>query len=309
MNSVDSLMIKIFNSKTMRNKANLLRGASIFLLFSCHYTFAAIYSTIDKVEISGIIYKETHYTYTIRAWDYDDGAPNPCYKLPYCTIALSHRHFSDGRSGSIQTGWRGSKTPCILSSRTIGELGICLRDNPSSFGASDEGSESGVRLRIPYVGITDHTGGAVTQECVGIFYAPNAVSSSAQKLLMLPGSVCGIAPPPAGACKMADNLEINHGVLDVTEVNGASAESILNIDCNQNIPAKIYLDNTEGTISLSDDIKSVITANGVSVKDGAKVNLAQGANSIKIRSQLAVSSSPISGGEFQGNGVLILTLQ
>ncbi|MES3576147.1 MrpH family fimbial adhesin [Enterobacter cloacae] len=308
MNNVKSWSVKLLNLIAQK-KVSLLRGASVMLFFVFHGTIAAIYSTIDKVEVSGIVFKETRYTYTIRAWDYDDGASNPCYKLPACTIAISHRHYSDGRSGSIQTGWRGSKVPCILSSRTIGELGICLRDNASSFGAADEGSESGIRLNIPFVSTTLHSGGAVTQECVGIFYATHAVASSEQKLIMLPGSVCGIAPPPAGACKMADNLEINHGVLDVTEVNGASAESVLNIDCNQAIPAKIYLDNTEGTISLSDDIKSIITANGAGVKDGAKINLAQGANSIRIRSQLTTSSLSVGSGEFQASGVLILTLQ
>ncbi|HGM6401961.1 TPA: hypothetical protein ACKP77_004447 [Serratia marcescens] len=48
-------------------------------------------------------------------------------------------------------------------------------------------------------GSTFHVGKAITQECVGLFYNNRSgYGDDDSNAIMMPGSICGIAPPPVG---------------------------------------------------------------------------------------------------------------
>lgn len=268
---------------------------------------ASIWSFINSTSNSG---RDILYDYTISSWDYDDATPNPCFNTT-CIVGISHRHTNSGSGGNNSgAGWTeawyasaSSGVACVRSSRTIGELGQCLRDNPSNKGIT------GRQLITPYSGTpVHHNGSTITQECVGIFYKIGTANLNGG--IPMPGSICGIAPPPVGACGMPDNVEINHGSLSAEEVAGNQRTVQFVIDCNQKLSAKLFLTNMENDrLKLGDSgITSSLLINGRPLTNqGVPLTLAASVNTINVSSTLASSGNTPSGA-FQGEGVLLLAM-
>nr|WP_162790956.1 hypothetical protein [Enterobacter roggenkampii] len=195
----------------------------------------------------------------------------------------------------------------MVEAATVGELGICLRDklsnDPNHIGAVH------TYLTLPYSTRGIHTGSTVTQECVGVFY--NIGSSHIEKGTPLPGSVCGIAPPPYGACRIPDSIELDHGILSPEDVNGNSVSTQFIIDCNMPLDAKIYVNMPENEyIPLGDSgIKSALKINQQSIVNGSgvAVNLSTGVNNINISSTLSATSNVIAG-SYQGQSIIVLAV-
>lgn len=251
---------------------------------------AAIYSFISNTTGTA---EQAQYEYTIDSW-VDDSNPNPCYGLPKCEISINHRHYADGTGATPAVEWRGG---CVVTSETMNSLKQCLTSSDSP----------GIVLNLPYSSVFTHTGEAVTQECVGLFYGDFGSADINWKLL--PGSVCGIAPPPVGACTLQGEIILDHGTLSTDMANGNTVSTSLNIDCNQNVDAKLALVNAEEGISMDNGhIISQIFVNDIPLSNGpAPVDLVTGQNSVTIKSLLNVNNPDI--GSYQASGVIILTIE
>lgn len=247
---------------------------------------------------------------TITSWDYDDPTPNPCFQGNSCSVGVNHRHTA-GTGGSYynEPTWGYDTTfggtPCVTESRTIGELGICLRDHPSDRG------KSGVFLQLPMDGVTRHQGTMVSQECVGIFIQPQTSAGTSAGYL-IPGSVCGIAPPPIGACSTPNDIMLDHGSLAQNAITGNTISSLFLIDCNQSVRGMLnMLVPADNYISLGNSgVKSSISINGTpALHDrGVPVNLVTGENRVTISSTLT-STGPVTAGSHQGDAIMVLSLQ
>lgn len=277
---------------------------TLLLLMLSVQSQAAIFSKITKSSTSS---GNSTYNYIISSWDYADETPNPCYKLPVCYIAISHRHNDLGGGGYPTTVWTSKGVPCVSTSQNIGELGECLATFPSNRKGEDHG-EVGVRLVTPYSGTAGHSGSTILQECVGIFWS-TALPSGAFGGNLLPGSVCGIAPPPVGACGMPDAIMLDHGSLAADSIEGNVAQQNIFIDCNKPIDGRLFLEGiNNGSLALGSGISSTIKLNGTPLDStGVNIPLKTGANLMNITSTLTSSGKPVEG-EHIGQGVLILAL-
>lgn len=280
---------------------------TLLLLMLAAPSHSAIFSKITKSTSSG---GDSTYYYVISSWDYADATPNPCFGLPVCYVGISHRHTLSGRNGATVTVWSSKGVPCVSSSATIGELGKCVAAFPSNIKGSSTSGTAGVRLVTPYSGMTGHIGNSVIQECVGIFWATSTMTEDNNVGTLLPGSVCGIAPPPAGACGMPDAIMLDHGSLAADDVQDHVAQQQISIDCNKSIDGRLYLQGgvSNGKLPLGGGITSTIALNGSTLTDaGMLIPLKVGANPLMITSTLSTSGK-ITTGEHTGQGVLILTL-
>lgn len=276
-------MAKFEIKSTMRN---IIIYCMLTASFSCN---AVIYSFINTTTGTA---EDAQYEYTIDSWT-DDNNPNPCFGLPDCEISINHRHFEDGTGATPSIEWRGG---CVVTSETMNALKQCLTSSDSP----------GIVLSLPYSSVFSHYGPAVTQECVGLFYGDFGSSEKGWKIL--PGSVCGIAPPPVGACSLQDSLTLDHGVLTSDTADGNTVSANLNIDCNQDLTAKVALVNAEeGIVMDNGNIISRIFVNEISLTEGpATVNLQTGSNSLLVKSKLQILNPTT--GSYQASGVLVLTI-
>ena len=283
--------------------AAVFRHALIGLLFLLPAAGqAAIYSYITQADGNP---EDVYYTFTIASWDYSDSTPNPCYNHEGCVVSINHRHHANGEGGTPSAVWGEG---CVPTSKTVGELGECLRDQRSSGGISNNNSYE-VNLVLPFSAKTHHSGDAVTQECVGIFY--NQSGPLFGDWYPLAGSICGIAPPPVGACGMPDSLELNHGTLKSGDVDGNQASAQFIIDCNMPISVQLYMTMlNNNTLPLGDgSIRSTISMNQQQMTEqGVSIDLKTGGNVVSVDSVLSTTGKPASG-DFVGQGVVVLALR
>lgn len=252
------------------------------------------------------------YDFIIDAWT-DDPSPNPCYGKQTCAIAIDHRHTNAGVNGenTIIAGWYSSSLPCIVSSVKMTDLRDCMLGQPATYSNVTEEvpSNKGVPFTLPYRALEWHRGNPVTQECVGLFWASKFGN---QTMHLLPGSVCGIVPPPIGACGMSNNIEIDHGSLPVSAVDGNLASTTFPVDCNKKVSIKFYvrgLENDRLPLNSGSGIYSQLTLNDNLISEqGVVINLLQGENILKLNSKL-ISDGKVISGEHKGQGVLIMTIE
>jgi len=264
-----------------------------------HYTNAAIYSNIISSEGDPT---HAYYHFTISSWDGGGNMGNPCYTNTLCSISINHRHTSDGMGGLNPVAqWTANSLPCIAKSQYMNQLRACMMNQQPSSGTDYSA------FRLPYDGFAWHTGDMVTQECVGLFYQ----NSPGAPWYPLPESICGLAPPPIGACSSPDNIVLDHRELPSSQVAFARTSTSFVLDCNQKVAGQFYLQGLENnTLPLgSGDIRSTLSISGMPLTShGVAVNLSSGVNTLEITSTLSVTG-PLQPGEHTGQGVLILALQ
>ncbi|WP_155959487.1 MrpH family fimbial adhesin [Klebsiella aerogenes] len=273
----------------------------LFYFMNISSVNSMIFSHIDKSEGTPTNAK---YYFTIDSFDNQDTTQNPCFGDTVCTVGINHRHSSKGEGGNAVfaewTGRKGASTSCVINVSTIGKLLNCLKNTDSNKGH--------VRLNVPLSGVTNHTGPAVTQECVGLFWKKGSSSAGGQ---LLPGSVCGIAPPPIGACSTPDSVVIDHKTLSESEVNLNNASATFIIDCNKKVAAKLYFKNlTGGKLNLGDgSIYSTLSIDNQPVNDnGFNKDLSTGSNYINLSSSLHTNGK-VKPGSYNGQAVMIISLQ
>lgn len=262
-----------------------------------HNGYATILSHIVDSEITNNG-TNTIYEYSIDSWEPDSNAlANPCYDNSSCVIGVSHRHGSDGTGSGMDPSatWTAMKYKCIFQAKDMNELRECLIKSGLSF---------------PKTGTVNHLGDVVTDECVGLFYKFSGITVDSD-LLLLPGSVCGLAPPPTGGCTLPESVTLDHGVLSSNNISGNTVSHSIEIQCNKEIDGKLYIEGLDnGVLDLGDNsIYSTLSINNTPVTDsGIHIGLVIGNNSVQIKSILATNGTPTTGNH-QGQAIMILALE
>ncbi|HIH8985054.1 TPA: hypothetical protein ACYUTL_004843 [Serratia marcescens] len=266
----------------------------ITLLFSLS-SFTAyaggIYSYITKSTGSP---EKAAYEYTVESWDEDIDIPNPCYGYFYCYIGIGHRHTDKGEvGGNLVEVYRLSNVRYI---KTVGELGREYK-----------------KLRpLPYSGIMLHEGGVreLTTECVGIYYIPTNGSSGTFQ--MMPGMVCGVAPPPAGICGFTNTMDItlDHGSVISTAQHEPISVNV-GMSCSQQSKLKLYVKTANnGRLDLQgpgSGVYSILRLNGVLADKGLDILVGPSGTNVSLSSQLFTNSST-SAGSYVASAVIVLAV-
>ncbi len=265
----------------------------MFGLFFSTTASAAIYSYIK--ETTGDNISATYY-YVIDRWDEEDpNARNPCYGAKKCNLQLNHRHYASGGGGLV--------TKVIIADITKYETMAEIR-------------EEAMRVfSIPYEGRITHIaehGEPPVQECVGLFYGTQIQNNYDANARLLPGSICGIAPPPVGACKvLEDSLLIDYKELYANELDDASRSVDVNITCNLDVEVNVYAagaDADEVVLRSDKSLLANLYLNDQPAPKGIAVTVTKNDKATISLKSILKTNGKVEPGAFSGSGYLILTL-
>lgn len=268
---------------------------SVMMLFSAS-SMAAIFSYIteSKVSNSG---KAADYTFIIQRWDPEPpGVLNPCYGWSKCYITINHRHQPDGSGGL--------RTTVILSHaekyRTMEELRVAVQNSG--------------KLPLPYgPKVAKHSGVPVDtiQECVGLFYQKSS-GGIADDGRLLPGSMCGIAPPPAGACQIIEgSVDMDYGDINEENLNNAYRKKTINVTCNKDMLVMAIASGMDGSsVRLRPDnsLYADLYLNDRPGENGATVFVQKFRTAPIEVSTILRTRGRVAPGPFSGVGTIILTM-
>ncbi|WP_437749999.1 MrpH family fimbial adhesin (plasmid) [Enterobacter mori] len=281
------------------------------IIFTCGLAFspvssAAIWSWIDSLTTCTANTTYCYdYVFTIASWDENDEAVNPCFGETACTLFVSHRHDSAGTSGSgVTRSWDASTYPFIVTARTMGDLG----------------KEINAVFPLPFSSTTNHQGNSVIgEECVGIFYAAGKnlgsndspiTNNSFLGFPLLPGSICGIAPSPSGACDFdQDVLTLDHGTLSRNELEGHEVSENVRISCTISQTLKLYIFSADN-VKLRDDgsLYSELYMNDNILSNEGLILEVSAQEIVSVKSILHTNGTP-EAGEFSGSTVMLITVE
>lgn len=253
---------------------------------------AAIFSYIT--EATGSPANAT-YTYIIERWDEEDpSVPSPCAGWSKCYININHKHNAAGQPGRVTVSLAD-----VTGLRTMREVRAKVLQSTS----------------FPRGGTAIHTGDPLSknQECVGLFYQSINSGLIETSGRLLPGSLCGIAPPPVGACRIVEpSININYGEIDEVSLPNATRSTSFHVTCNQDMNIVVIASGSDnGKVNLRKDnsLKARLYLNNrVPGQNGVSVYVPQNTSSnINISSELDVNGR-VSAGPFSGAGSVILTM-
>lgn len=262
-------------------------------LLTAYSAESAVYSYITRSEGTP---SNAKYWWTIEYWDTVDSTPNPCFGWSQCTAFIGHRHSDAGESGSwVSDG--NEYIDGIQSFRTVGEVGAAFQRNFS----------------LPRSGTQSHSGPAVTQECVGIYYKTSRGTSSAGGSPMMPSSLCGIVPPPVGKCEFTEtNLELTHGQVQLKNIEGNQARQTGYVRCTQTMDVMVYAagGGGNGLVNLRSDgsLKSRLTIGGVSGSTGVRIRALAGTKMPLEFVSTLTKVGAVEAGDFFGSATAIITM-
>ncbi|GLX63919.1 hypothetical protein KMU_19600 [Proteus vulgaris] len=265
---------------------------SVMMLFSTS-SMAAIFSYITESKLVGSTGAD--YTFIVQRWDPEPPTTlNPCYGWKRCYITVNHRHEADGSGGTA--------TRVVLT-------------NAQTYLTMEQLRQAVLaKLALPY-GPTKavHRGvdPSLLQECVGLFYQEES-GGIAKSGRLLPGSSCGIAPPPVGACQIIDgSVNLDYGEINENELNNARRAKSIYITCNKDMSVKVIATGmVSDRIPLRSDnsLYANLYLNNYSGEDGAIIYVPKGrATPVEVSSILRTNGR-VDAGFFSGSGALILTL-
>lgn len=272
----------------------------LFFIASVCYSSTYFSYVEDIVKGSGYTYY-----YQMDYWKASSPMePNPCVAVlgskgaKNCYFSINHLHSGKSTGG--------------IASRADWSCGINFANYPT-MASIIEAAQSQCGLTFPRKGESRHSGGITTDECVGIFVGETAKKSYAT---ILPGGICGIAPPPAGKCYFTSpdgngsTLELNHGALNANELNGDMQTSLFYIICNQDMSVKVSSNLQNDDVNLRPDgsLKSHVTLNNRS----AAVGIVQSVREnqvwpVRVESTLKTNGT-VEPGKFSGRITLVLTI-
>lgn len=273
---------------TMKVFLSVLFGA---VMFSSSAS-AAIFSYISSSD--GEPNRATYY-FNIDRWD--DYAPNVLNECIYrpCYLAINHKHTAAGTPGT-------STYPAVdvTNLRTMQQVKQAFTD----------------KYPIPFSGSTKHNGPYLqsNQECVGLFFQSTPGGNGTGYLLN--GSLCGIAPPPTGACKINENIpNISFGSISEGELAGQTREVTVSVSCNLTMDVLVIATGVSGTNSrenLRQDgslyANLTLGNNNTPGESGYRVSVpAGGVNTVKLKATLGTNGR-VEPGSFKGAAALILTM-
>jgi hypothetical protein len=275
-----------------------LRGILLLLGLTPGFCSAQVYSYISESSGSS---SDASYKFVIESWDTDDPSPNPCYGQSSCAVGINHRHTGADTGGTAPVNPSASIVgsaahPQIVTLKTIGELSRYYQSI----------------YPLPIQGDTRHLGESITQECVGLFYSTGSSSSvSGEHARLMPGSVCGIAPPPVGVCSIdEEQLDLNHGVLQENELAGNTARGSLHVHCSQKMDIVMYIRTANhGRLELGKEagVYTTLRVNDVPGNEGYPFSADEFGVTIPVTSTLGVTGT-VKAGDYSGQSVAILAL-
>ncbi|OAT24999.1 adhesin [Proteus myxofaciens] len=273
-----------------------LLALSIFsatLLFSAS-SMATIFSYITESKQVG--YDGADYTFIIQRWDPEPpSALNPCYGWKRCYITINHRHQPD-QSGGVATKFildNGHKY------RTMEQLRTAVL---KKLGGLPYGPDVAVHRKVDT---------SLLQECVGLFYQSNQYGYASSGRL-LPGSSCGIAPPPVGSCQIIEgSVDLDYGNVNEDELNNARRAKNIRVTCNKDMRIQVVATGmVSDRIPLrnNNSLYANLYLNGKSGEQGEIISVAKDrATTVEVSSILRTNGR-VEPGRFSGSGALILTL-
>lgn len=261
------------------------------LLFFSASSMAAIFSYITSADIKGP--SAANYYFVIQRWDPEVGdVPNPCYGWDSCFITINHRHTAE------QTG--GVRTLTVLR-------------NAHRYRYMSELREAVLRrISLPYSGMAVHRNVPLNQiqECVGLFYQRYDNQYYARTGYLLPGSTCGIAPPPVGACRITTgSVDLDYGDINENELQNAVRSQNVEVRCNKDMSVFV---EAQGLTA-----REVILRNNNSLVADLMVNNQPFRSRIEVTNDIPVpvrissvlrTNGRVEPGPFSGSGALILTI-
>ncbi len=265
-----------------------------FLMLPMHVN-GAIYSYISRSEYSSSL---SVYHYTVESWEDETSQANPCFGGSGCTLWIAHRHDESGNPGTTYNAKLDSNTaPEMTKVRTVGELGQIYKRYWS----------------LPLSGTLEHTGSKVPNECVGIFYRVAVPPVGLAYAQLLPGSICGVAPPPAGVCGFTDlsDIVLDHGTINLDESSSSRVEKSIEVQCSVASNLKLVIATGEqGKLVLSGGegagFYSSLTLDGMYANDGVVLsNVGPAGRRVTLVSNLHAGTGS---GVFTGSAVMILAI-
>ncbi len=271
----------------MKFLSSLLLGAAMVSSSAS----AAIFSYITESKPIGTT-GDADYTFIIERWDDEPrGTLNPCYGAAMCNLSVNHKHTTAGTPGG--------------ATLTIGSIrGYQYMWQVQEFARSKVGFPIGPM-------IAQHRGMRLqsNQECVGLFY-----ETGSQRGGLLPGSLCGIAPPPVGACRINNNIpDINFGSVDEASLNGQMREVTVSVACNLPMSVLVIASGTNnGRVRLRNDnslnASLFLGPNNRPGEVGQSLYVPGGGTStVQLKARLDTSGR-VAPGAFNGAASLILTM-
>ncbi|HBO22090.1 MrpH family fimbial adhesin [Providencia sp.] len=259
-------------------------------------SFGASASIFSYITASDGTPSNATYWFTIERWDdYPDDVLNQCTYNP-CYVTINHKHTIAGTPGQGLSGVGVN----VTGLKTMKEVRAkFLAKNP-----------------LPLSKTTIHNGVALNQnqECVGLFFQPTDGSSFTEVGRMLPGSLCGIAPPPVGACKIENtSLVIDFGPVDEASLPNATKDVTVSVTCNLAMDVLLIASGmNNGRVKLrSDDslnARLLLGSSDIPGESGIKLSIPKnGTNSVQLKARLDVNGR-VAPGPFSGSASLILTM-
>lgn len=258
---------------------------------------AKIFSFITKETGTAGSGTTIYYDYSISSWSTEDDAqPNPCYGSTYCWLHVNHRHFANGTGGTADATFKNIN---IGAAKTIGDVRkMWIAAHP-----------------LPNVGQTHHTGEVLAEECVGLFYvAKDSVPVyDTDPRILFPGSVCGLAPPPVGSCKLDGDITLDYGSVTAASLNGKVISKTSSVTCSKDMAIQLWLfnpsdDSDQVPLRSDNSIVAKLTLNGDSATAGKTINVTSGvATPFTVSSEALVSGTP-EAGAFSGSAILLLAI-
>lgn len=273
------------------------------LFFGMAGSYGSTYfSYVEEVE--SLSKYENIYHFVMEYWK--ESSPyegNPCQSVlgstgaKRCYFTINHLHSGKNTGGiASRANWS-----CDVNFATYTTMAAIIRDANAICG-----------LSFPRTGSSQHSGAITTDECVGIFLT---TSKGAQGKI-LPGGICGIAPPPAGKCYFTsptgggNSLELNHDPLNADELNGDVEKGLFYIQCNQDMSVKVSSNLQQDDVYLrpNGELLSRVTLNNQSAAKGLVQSVrANQVWPVQVASTLRTNGT-VAPGKFSGRITLVLTI-
>lgn len=272
----------------------------LFLITFTGYA-STYFSYVEDIDSKG---GQHTYYYQMDYWKASSPTEgNPCVAVlgaggaKNCYFTINHLHSGKDTGGiASRSDWE-----CAINFANYKTMEAIINDARDTCG-----------LTFPRKGDSRHSGGITTDECVGIFLAR---SKGAQGKI-LPGGICGIAPPPSGKCYFSapegstNTLELNHGALNADELNGNMQFGLFYIMCNKDMNVKVSSNLQQSYINLrpNGELQSYVTLN----KQPASLGLVQSVKAnqvwpVHVESTLKTNGTVVPG-KFSGRITLVLTI-
>ncbi|MEY0162567.1 adhesin [Providencia rettgeri] len=241
---------------------------------------------------------DANYKYVIARWDPElPTTRNPCFRWSKCYLTISHKHTAAGTPGAATVELAEiSRYEYMRDVQNI--PGVLAK---ATAPATQWAVHTGVRLQN-------------NQECVGLFYQDRTGVTSNGGLI--PGSLCGIAPPPIGACKINNTIpDINFGSISEAELAGQSKQVNISVTCNLAMDVLVIATGVNVTnvrVNLRPDnslyANLYLGGNDTPGEAGYRIHVpAGGTNSVTMKAVLGTNGR-VQAGQFEGAAALILTV-